>query len=41
MPQTGETTNKATVRRLADALNSGDRELISRTIDEIFAPDVK
>jgi steroid delta-isomerase-like uncharacterized protein len=36
-----ETSNKATVRRLQDAMNSGDAELISQTIDEVFEPDVK
>ena len=36
-----ETSNKATVRRLQDAMNTGDAELISQTIDEIFEPDVK
>ena len=36
-----ETSNKATVRRLADAMNTGDTELISQTIDEVFDPDVK
>jgi steroid delta-isomerase-like uncharacterized protein len=36
-----ETSNKATVRRLLDAMNTGDAELISQTIDEVFEPDVK
>jgi predicted ester cyclase len=36
-----ETTNKSTVRRLLDAMNTGDAELISQRIDEIFEPDVK
>ena len=36
-----ETSNKATVRRLQDAMNTGDAELISQTIDEVFEPDVK
>jgi predicted ester cyclase len=36
-----ESSNKATVRRLQDAMNSGDAELISQTIDEVFEPDVK
>jgi predicted ester cyclase len=35
------TSNKATLSRLHDALNSGDEELISTTIDEIFDPDVR
>jgi len=34
------TSNKATLRRLHDAVNSGDAELISRTIDEVVDPDV-
>lgn len=34
-----ETSNKATVRRLQDAV-SGGAELISQTIDEIVEPDV-
>jgi steroid delta-isomerase-like uncharacterized protein len=36
-----ETSNKATFRRLQDAMNTGDAELISQTIDEVFEPDVK
>jgi hypothetical protein len=35
------TSNKATVMRLLDAVNSGDAGLISQTIDEVFDPDVK
>jgi steroid delta-isomerase-like uncharacterized protein len=35
-----ETTNKATIRRLYDATNSGDAAVISQTIDEIVEPDV-
>ena len=31
--------NKATVRRFHEATNSGDLELISKTIDDVFAPD--
>jgi steroid delta-isomerase-like uncharacterized protein len=34
-------SNKATVIRLIDAMNSGDAELMSQTIDEVFEPDVK
>jgi hypothetical protein len=34
-------TNKATLNRLHDALNSGDEELIAATIDDIFDPDVR
>lgn len=36
-----ETSNKATVRRLLEAVNSGDAELVSQMIDEVFEPDVK
>ena len=36
-----ETSNKAAFRRLQDAMSTGDAELISQTIDEVFAPDVK
>jgi predicted ester cyclase len=35
-----ETSNKATIRRFDDAINTGDLELISKTIDEVFQPDV-
>ena len=41
MPAARETSNKATAMRLLDAMNSGDLELMSRTADEIFQPDVK
>src|SRR5215475_9581244 len=34
-------SNKATVIRLLDAMNSGDAGLISQTVDEVFDPDVK
>ncbi len=34
-------SNKATFARLHHALNSGDAELISKTIDEVFDPDVR
>jgi steroid delta-isomerase-like uncharacterized protein len=34
-----ETSNKATVRRFSDAANTGDAELISKTIDELVEPD--
>jgi steroid delta-isomerase-like uncharacterized protein len=34
-----ETSNKATVRRFSDAANTGDAELISKTIDELVDPD--
>jgi steroid delta-isomerase-like uncharacterized protein len=33
-----ETSNKATVRRFLDAANTGDAELISKTIDELVEP---
>jgi steroid delta-isomerase-like uncharacterized protein len=35
-----ETRNKATFRRFDDAVNTGDAELISKTIDELVEPDV-
>lgn len=34
------TRNGASFRRFNDAVNTGDAELISETIDEVFAPDV-
>jgi steroid delta-isomerase-like uncharacterized protein len=34
------TSNKATFSRFHDAINSGDVELISKTIDEVVEPDV-
>lgn len=34
------TSNKATFSRLHEAINSGDAELISKTIDEVIEPDV-
>ncbi len=39
MPTTQETSNKATFRRFCDAMNTGDAELSSKTIDEIVEPD--
>jgi steroid delta-isomerase-like uncharacterized protein len=35
------TTNKATMTRLCDAVNSGDPELIWKTIDELVEPDAQ
>ena len=35
------TTNKATYGRLIDAGNSGDAEVISKTIDEVVEPDLR
>ena len=34
------TSNKATFRRLHDAMNTGDAELISKTIDGVVEPDM-
>jgi steroid delta-isomerase-like uncharacterized protein len=34
-------SNEATFRRLHDAVNSGDVERISKTIDEVVEPDVQ
>jgi steroid delta-isomerase-like uncharacterized protein len=39
MPTVQETSNKAAVIRFCDASNTGDAELISKTIDELVAPD--
>jgi steroid delta-isomerase-like uncharacterized protein len=39
MSTTQKASNKATVRRFCDVMNSGDAELISRTIDEIVERD--
>jgi steroid delta-isomerase-like uncharacterized protein len=33
--------NKATVRRFCEAMNTGDPELIAKTIDELIAPDAQ
>jgi steroid delta-isomerase-like uncharacterized protein len=33
------TSNKATIRRFCDATNTGDAELISKTIDELVEPN--
>jgi hypothetical protein len=33
--------NKAAVKRLADAANTHDPELISKTVDDVFDPDVR
>jgi steroid delta-isomerase-like uncharacterized protein len=35
-----ESTNKATIRRSRDAMNTGNWELTSKTIDEVFQPGV-
>jgi len=35
-----ETSNKDTFGRIQDAVNTGDAEVISKTMDEILAPDV-
>jgi steroid delta-isomerase-like uncharacterized protein len=40
MPTAESERNKATLRRLIDAMNTNDVEIISRTIDELFEPDV-
>jgi steroid delta-isomerase-like uncharacterized protein len=40
MSTTQETSNKARFRRIEDAVNTGDVEVISKTIDELVAPDV-
>ena len=33
-------SNKATFSRFHDAMNTGDAEVISKTIDEVVEPDV-
>ncbi len=35
-----DTSNKATFRRLYDAVNTGDTEVILKTIDEVVEPNV-
>ena len=35
-----ETSNKATFRRIEDAVNTGDVEVISKVTNELVAPDV-
>lgn len=40
MPAAPATNNKATFRRLHDAINEGDAEHLSKTIDEVVEPDV-
>jgi hypothetical protein len=41
MSATQETENKATFARLHDVVNTGDVELVSKTIDAIVDPDVR
>jgi predicted ester cyclase len=36
-----ESGNKAVIRRLMDAMNSGDVDLVLRTMDEVFDPGVR
>jgi hypothetical protein len=36
-----EASNKATLSRFDDAMNTGDAEVISKTIDELVEPDVR
>lgn len=40
MSETETTHNKVAMRRFVDALNSGDADVISKTIDEVVQPDV-
>ena len=40
MPAAQATANKATFSRFHDAVNTGDAEVISKTIDEVVEPDV-
>ena len=39
MPTAQATRNRSTYRRFHEAVNTGDGALVSRTIDEVFAPD--
>ena len=39
MPTAQKTSNKATFRRLHDDANTGDVELVSKTIDDLVQPD--
>jgi predicted ester cyclase len=39
MPTLQKTDNKATFRHFCDAMNTGDPEVISTTIDELVEPD--
>jgi steroid delta-isomerase-like uncharacterized protein len=41
MPTAQASSNKATIRRFHDAANTGDLELISKTIDELVEPDAQ
>ncbi|MQA93567.1 MAG: ester cyclase [Streptosporangiales bacterium] len=41
MSEAEQAANKATIRRLNDAINSRDAELIAKTIDEVVAPDMR
>ena len=41
MPAAQIASNKATFTRFHDAVNSGDAELISKTIDEVVDPDLR
>lgn len=40
MPTAQEARNKATFRRLHDAVHTGDLETVSKVIDEVVAPDL-
>jgi len=39
MPTAESENNKATLRRLIDAMNANDPEIMSKTIDELVEPD--
>ena len=41
MPTAEETANRETYRRLHDAVNTRDEELIAKVIDEVVEPDVR
>lgn len=41
MSETQQARNEATFRRVLDATNAHDEELIAKTIDDVFQPDVR
>jgi predicted ester cyclase len=41
LPTAEETANRATYRRLHDAVNTRDEKLIAKMIDEVVEPDVR
>jgi steroid delta-isomerase-like uncharacterized protein len=41
MPTAQATSNRATLKRFIDAMNTGDPEVVSETIDELVEPDAQ